>query len=90
VRRVFFLNFHTLLQVIFGSDFPTRPKEELAGLTDANIDGSFLSLVLLVLTGLQKMLEAAFLFDALPLKVVHYGLQAGLQIRIQLFHRNFF
>ena len=68
----------TLLQVIFGTDFPTRPKEELTGLTDAKIDGSLLSLVSLVLTGLQKMLEMAFLFDTLPLKVG--SLHAGLPI----------
>ena len=41
----------------------------MAGLTDAKIDGSLLSLVSLVLAGLQNMLETAFLFDTLPLKV---------------------
>ena len=57
----------SLLKVIFGADFPARPKEELADLTD--VDGSLLSLVSLVLIGLQKMLETAFVFDTLPLKV---------------------
>ena len=63
------LSEYTLLQVIFGTDFPTMRKEELTGLTDATINGSLLSLVSLVLIGLQKMLETAFLFDTLPLKV---------------------
>ena len=57
----------SLSKVIFGADFPARPKEELVDLTD--IDGSLLSLVSLVFIGLQKMIETAFVFNALPLKV---------------------
>ena len=58
-------------QVIFGTDFPTKSIEDLGLAVSVLTDGnkSLLSLISLVLIGLQKMLEAAFLFDTLPLKV---------------------